>query len=104
LIDVFVKAGALKRKCPFVTCDRGEGHSILGTVGAMIGRAIWSPITYKAFLNKPCTKNLQATAELVAAGKWPSALGKVFPFEEAPQAMELVRSKKGTGKVVIQLI
>ena len=96
-----------ERKLPkggvFVSCDRVESGGMVGGVFASIVAKIASPIHYVWFLNEPSSENLSKSATLLEQGKWPSALGKTFPFLEADKAFELSRSKKATGKIVVSV-
>jgi NADPH:quinone reductase-like Zn-dependent oxidoreductase len=99
----FEKAEAvLKKGGAFATCDRGGG-GIIGALLSGVWRKLTSSIHYSYFLNKPSTANLSTVARLMEEGKWTSNLGHTFSFEEAKEAYDLSRSKKATGKIVINV-
>lgn len=60
-------------------------------------------VTYTAQATKPTTERLEAVAELVDKGIVKPVIDRVFPLDEAAEALEYLKTGGPTGKVVIQV-
>jgi NADPH:quinone reductase-like Zn-dependent oxidoreductase len=60
-------------------------------------------IVYTAQFTRATTERLKALAELVDGGAIKPQIAKVFPFDQAAEALEYLRTGRPKGKVVIEV-
>jgi NADPH2:quinone reductase len=58
---------------------------------------------YLSFNPKALTGSLETLIQWHAEGKIKPHVSQVFPLEQAADGLEMLRSRKSTGKVIIQI-
>ena len=84
----------------------GRGGRVLGPVPQYIAASILSPIVRKKMapvMGHRSGEDLATLREMIEAGKVKPAVDRVYPFAEAPDAIQQLESGQVRGKVVVAI-
>ena len=99
------RRGVLKRGGVLIP-NSGEGGRLFGSLGRIIAARLLSPfmsVTLHPFLSTYNLDDLDALADLIEAEVVVPVVGRTYPLDETPAALDLVGRRHSRGKTVVTL-